>query len=75
LRIETGICGDKISDIKNDDIIIEVQRTNFPSFWNKQLHHVIEQKYKNYRVGKKALKKLVEEDIQSLRKIFRLRRN
>lgn len=74
LRIEAGNIGDKISQLKNADILLEVQRTNFTDFWEKQLLVSVKEKYKKNGFEKKKLNQLAKEHIKSMREIFNIRR-
>jgi len=74
LRIEAGNIGDKISQLKNADILIEVQRTNFAGVWEKHLLHTLKERYKKKGIKKNKLEHLAKEHIKSMREIFKIRR-
>jgi hypothetical protein len=73
LRIEAGEFGDKISDLKNEDILIEVQRTNFN--WQNYLDNILKKKYKDKGVLKNQINQLVQQHIKAMREIWNLEQN
>lgn len=74
LRIETGSLGDKVSQLKNADILLEVQRTNFAEYWEKHLIKSVEERYKKNGFEKQKIKKLAKEHIKTMRDVFKIRR-
>jgi hypothetical protein len=74
LRIEAGNIGDKISQLKNADILLEVPRTNFAALWEKHLLESVKERYKKNGFEKKKLEQLAKEHIKSMREISNIRR-
>ncbi len=73
LRIEAGNFGDKISDLRNSDILIEVPKTKFANKWNSYLEDILRSIYKQKGVHKKELKKVVNQHIKSMREVWDIR--
>ena len=74
LRIEAGNIGDKISQLKNADILLEVQKTNFVDIWERLLLESVKERYKKDGFEKKKLEQLAKEHIKSMREIINIRR-
>lgn len=73
LRIEAGQYGDKISHLKNEDILIEVPRTNFDISWKNYLNDILREKYKERGIPKNQINKIVEQHITAMREVWNFR--
>ncbi|MGB4774419.1 MAG: hypothetical protein WBP45_04550 [Daejeonella sp.] len=75
LNLEVGEIGDKVSDLKNKGILIEVQRTNFSSAWQPYLEYALKKKYRDKGVAKQQINELVKQHIKTMREVWNYRRN
>jgi hypothetical protein len=73
LRIETGKLGDKVSQLKNADILIEVQRTDFSDKWEKYLLDIVKDTFRKQGVGKKMLENVAKQHVKTMRETFSFR--
>lgn len=74
LKIEAGNIGDKVSQQKNPDILLEVPRTDFVGMWENLLENTVYEKYKKDGLDKKKANSLAREHIKSMRDLFKIRR-
>lgn len=72
LYLSYGDVGDKVSQMKNGAILIEVPNTGIDSEWNKKIRDVLIKKRKNKlkNKSKKEIAKLAEYEIDEFRKIL-----
>ncbi|MDD2540915.1 MAG: hypothetical protein PHH28_07710 [Desulfuromonadaceae bacterium] len=76
LYLQTGKPGDKIATrIDAPKILIEVPDTDFFKTWNKILNSVLVKKFKKEGLPKAKAVAAAEELIQSMRKVWGLRKN
>jgi hypothetical protein len=71
LYLSYGDVGDKISQMKNGSILIEIPNTGVDSNWNKKIRDILIRKYrKNFKKkSKKELGQLADYEINEFRKI------
>lgn len=71
LYISYGEKGDKVSQMKNGAVLIEVPYTGVDEDWNNKLYKVLLKKYKNKfrKYNKKQIKELALNEINEFRKI------
>jgi hypothetical protein len=75
-RLQAGKLGDKVSEFKNDSILIEVPNMDFDAKWNELLNKILIDKYKKkYGAPRRHRQGLVNEHIKSMREIWNFRRN
>lgn len=74
-RLQAGKPGDKVSEFKNESILIEVPNLDFDIRWNELLKKILIDKYKKQGVPKRHLQGLVAEHIKSMRQVWNFRRN
>ena len=75
LRIEAGSIGDKVSDLSNPDILIEVPRNSFSNQWETYLKSILKDMYKDKGLPKKEREKVVIQHIKTMREIWNIRRD
>lgn len=71
LYLSYGDIGDKVSQIKNRAILIEVPNTGIDSIWNKKIRDVLIKKYRKKlkNKSKNEIAQLAEYEIDEFRKI------
>jgi hypothetical protein len=74
--LQTGKKGDKVSKKLNDEkILIEVPEMGIKEFWNNLLQKTLIVKYKKLGLSKKESKGAALQHIQSIRELWKIRRN
>jgi hypothetical protein len=72
--LQSGKSGDKISEFKNDCILIEVPNVGFDDYWNKLLFDTLKEDYKKKGASRKEIPNFVKEHIKRMREIWNMRR-
>jgi len=73
--LQVGKKGDKISQFKNENILIEVPNLAFDKKWNELLLETVKNNYrKKYNVSKFEASALANEEIKKMREIWNIRR-
>jgi hypothetical protein len=75
LILEVGQVGDKVSDMKNESILIEVQRMRFCGDWQSYLERSLRKKFKTVGVPKSQIKQRISDEITAMRNLFKFRTN
>ncbi len=72
--LEVGEKGDKVSELKNESILIEVPFLEFDKKWEQILLEVLKEKNKNKGFSKKEIDSIAKEQIIKTRKFWNIRR-
>lgn len=70
----TGKSSDKVSQLINESILIEVPNLNFDKKWNDMLFLIVKKKYKNMGASRKEAEAFASNHIKSMRDIWNIRR-
>ena len=73
--LQVGSVGDKISEFKNDFILIEVPDLSFDEYWEKILFDLVKDNLKKNGVKRKEVNNLTAEHIKKMREVWNVRRN
>ena len=71
----SGKIGDKVSELVDQSIIVEVPHLGFDNTWNNILQDTLKDKYRKMGLSKKDAKSIIQEHIQAMREFWNLRRS
>ena len=73
--LQAGKIGDKVSDLKNESILIEVPFLEFDSKWDNIIIDILKKRFKDKGYSKKDSLLLANEQLKETRKLWNLRRS
>ena len=70
----SGKSGDKIFELMNKSIIVEIPQLDFDKKWNSMLEETLKDKYRKMGASRKDAKNYVQQHIKSMRNLWNIRR-
>jgi hypothetical protein len=71
--LQSGKIGDKVSQFKNDYILVEVPNTGVDKKWNELILNTLKKKYRRIGASKKEILLLAREQIKKMREVWNTR--
>jgi hypothetical protein len=71
----TGKAWDRVSNLIDESILIEVPNMEFDKKWNEMLIDILKKKYRKMGASRKDTQKHVNEHIKSMRSVWNVRRS
>lgn len=73
LYLQVGKSGNKIYELMQERILIEVPNLDFDKKWNEMIHEILRNKYRKQGASRRDAKALAMEQIKKMRELWKLR--